>query len=388
MILREERIKIFEKYAKEMRNGYPIYIGDEIPTKIFSNAVKKYKHNVINRQEVIALCDSSVFGNGKSSFVFTNEKLYFTQAIGKPEYIEYCNIESCSVLDSNDISITLKNGKNIRSYNSGVKHTALKNFLDEIKEFNNEFLIPSKVLFATIALMRCIVRDRTHDENEVRRICDTYLSDIENSSDVLKKILQMTKTQIEADYEKDCSAFDNEERWYIIKDYLDNIPIEYLFDIQSVLIEQFDLSHEELFELPEDELENESDDESEDDDWYDDDETEPEITDILPQFNDYRTSVWWAVEHMYTHLLSAVKSLKKECEEKGISANELSLNGYEDFIFVDMFNKDEFFSCIQTIKELNKKMNLGLKTLGIKRSEYVLAKEVDKYIAKLRIDFN
>ncbi len=388
MILREERIEIFEKYARGMRNGYPIYIGDEIPTKIFSNAVKKYKPNVINRQEVIALCDSSVFGNGKHSFVFTNEKLYFTQAIGKPKCVEYCNIESCSVLDGNDISITFKNGKNIHIYNPGVNYTVLKNFLDEIKQFNNEFSIPAKVLFVTVALIRCITRDKTYDENEVKRVCDTYLSNIENSSDVLKKILEMTKAQIEAAYEKECTAFDNEERWYIIKDYLDNIPIEYLFDIQSALIEQFDLSREELFKLPEDELENESDDESDEDDWYDDDETEPEITDILPQFNDYRTSVWWAVEHMYTHLLSTVKSLKKECEEKGVSANELSLNGYEDFIFVDMFNKDEFFSFIQTIKELNKKMDLGIKLLGIKRSEYFLAKEVDKYIAKLRIDFN
>ncbi len=388
MILREERIKIFKKYAKEMNKGFPIYIGDEIPSKIFSKAVKKYEPNVINRQEVIALCDSSIFSNGKSSLVFTNEKLYFTQVRGKPECVEYSNIENCTLLDDNYVSITLKNGEKIHVYNPGVKQKILKIFLDEIKQFNNEFSIQAKVLFATVSLIRCIARDRTHDENEVKRVCDTYLNNIENSSDVLKKILEMTKSQIEADYEKDCTAFDNEERWYIIKDYLDNIPIEYLFDIQSELIEQFDLSHEELFELPEDELENESDDESDEDDWYDDDETEPEITHILPQFNDYRTSVWWAVEHMYTHLLSTVKSLKKECEEKGISANELSLNGYEDFIFVDMFNKDEFFSCIQTIKELNKKMDLGIKLLGIKRSKYFFAQEVDKYIAKLRIDFN
>lgn len=138
MNLHQKRIDIFKKYQNEMKKSpYPIYVSDNIPATVLLNAIKKYA-NTAKIDEVIALCDGSLFSNGKSGFLFTDTCMYCTQIFGDPQCINYLDILECRVLEDNNIQIKFKSGRELRTYNSALNHETLKNFLYEIKELNEQ----------------------------------------------------------------------------------------------------------------------------------------------------------------------------------------------------------------------------------------------------------
>lgn len=137
MDLHEERTLFFQKHAKQMQTSFKLYFGNDIPHKLISNAIKKYAHDA-DENTVIGLFDCSVFGNGKSGMLFTDEKLYFTQVIGKPQRIYYTDIISVSIYDEHFI-IKLISGGAIEVFNNieNKNIVALNSFIDEIKVFND-----------------------------------------------------------------------------------------------------------------------------------------------------------------------------------------------------------------------------------------------------------
>lgn len=139
MSIHEERIELFKKYYdKIQKQPYPVYVGEDIPSKLLSNAIRKYATD-IDTKKVIAMCDSSLLGNGKSGFIFADRRFVFTEVLGKSHTIYYSKIVDISLTDKgNDISIHLTDGSIIKTYNSCMDMYALKEFLEDIIKFNED----------------------------------------------------------------------------------------------------------------------------------------------------------------------------------------------------------------------------------------------------------
>lgn len=138
MSIHKEKIELFKKYYDKIQKPpYPVYIGEDIPSKLLSNAIKKYAID-IDTKKVIAMCDASLLGNGKSGFIFADRKFVFTELLGKSHTIYYSKIVNISLTDGNDISIHLTDGSIIKTYNSCMNMYALKEFLEDIIKFNED----------------------------------------------------------------------------------------------------------------------------------------------------------------------------------------------------------------------------------------------------------
>ena len=132
----EERVEIFQKFAKQIKTIYPIYIGEKIPGNLLSNAINKYAPDV-DKKTVIGLLDSSILGNGKSGALFTDERLYFTQPIGKPERIHYSDINRFYPGKGNTV-ILLNDFTTVDCYTIEKDNIeVLNSFVKEIQDHNN-----------------------------------------------------------------------------------------------------------------------------------------------------------------------------------------------------------------------------------------------------------
>ena len=92
MDLHQQKIDLMCKYAYKIGTHPSFYIKD-IPSKKIDNAIKKYAHG-LDKDTVIGLYDTSITGNGKSGYVFTDTKVYCLQILDKPQKIWYDDIES------------------------------------------------------------------------------------------------------------------------------------------------------------------------------------------------------------------------------------------------------------------------------------------------------
>lgn len=69
---------------------------------------------------VIAIYDLSLFCNGKAGFLFTDEKLYCSQVMDKPERIYYTDIVGITD-DKEPYKMILNGGKEVPIFNTVVK---------------------------------------------------------------------------------------------------------------------------------------------------------------------------------------------------------------------------------------------------------------------------
>ena len=88
----EDKIAIVEKYKdKVQRDIYPLHIKGHIPSKKITNAINSYA-NGVDRNTVIALCDTTVLNSGKRGYLLTDTRGYFRGLM-----------ESVSVVSYNDV---------------------------------------------------------------------------------------------------------------------------------------------------------------------------------------------------------------------------------------------------------------------------------------------
>ncbi|MBQ3692245.1 MAG: hypothetical protein II931_02870 [Clostridia bacterium] len=85
------RIVIINKFLQSCIPGYDVYIYDDIPYSLYSNARSSYAYGV-DYDDVIAMADSTVFSTCKKGLLFTKEGVYYKDTLSSTEYGEYGNL--------------------------------------------------------------------------------------------------------------------------------------------------------------------------------------------------------------------------------------------------------------------------------------------------------
>lgn len=142
----EEKIIIMKKYLKNISTMDRIYLGhDEISNHVIENAIKNYASG-LDISTIIGIYDTTLFGTGKNGFVFTDDRFYYLDFLGKPIKIWYDDIKNVSLNNTENedskrvLEILQYDGEIIRITSSLCNKTPLKEFLDIMKEFDNNVL--------------------------------------------------------------------------------------------------------------------------------------------------------------------------------------------------------------------------------------------------------
>lgn len=125
------------KYLSKMNTLYAYHVKGEIPSKKINNAIKKFA-NGLDRTTIIGFYDTSLSGNGKSGYIFTDTKVYYLQTLEKPGKLWYDDIESVEIIKSgkkdcdNKIKISLYDGTHLTWMDGLINKTPLRDFLKEM----------------------------------------------------------------------------------------------------------------------------------------------------------------------------------------------------------------------------------------------------------------
>lgn len=137
----EEKIEIMRKYLDKIADGFSYHIKGEIPSKKIDNAIKTFASG-IERGSIIGFFDTTVLESGKNGFIFTDDKIYFTQTLEKPKKLWYDDIKEMQILDTHKkdcdrvLEITLNDDTKIIITSLFVNKTPLKEFLEIMKDYD------------------------------------------------------------------------------------------------------------------------------------------------------------------------------------------------------------------------------------------------------------
>ncbi|WP_027621462.1 hypothetical protein [Acetivibrio clariflavus] len=133
----QEKVEIMRKYLKEMSTVSSYYVKEDIPDKKIDNAIKKFAKG-LDKNTIIGFYDTSLVGNGKIGYIFTDTKIYYLHTLEKPGKLWYDDIESVEVINSgkedysNKIKISLYDGTVLTWTDTLINKTPLCDFIKEM----------------------------------------------------------------------------------------------------------------------------------------------------------------------------------------------------------------------------------------------------------------
>ncbi len=175
--------KLTLDYKDKLTDGDHIYVKPNIPEKKLNNAINKYAQEV-DKNQVIALGDFTVFGSAKEGFLITPAGFYRKGTLESDMKIVFDNLEEVnSFPDDDEILIKTKNGnKKISTiyFNMDI----LEDFFNEIIKMKEKGLInkTDKMVIVEdmpnivkINYLKCIIlmtykNDNQIDESELAEI--------------------------------------------------------------------------------------------------------------------------------------------------------------------------------------------------------------------------
>lgn len=138
----EEKIEIMRKYLGNIANGFAYHIEGDIPGKKIDNAIKKFASGM-DRTSIIGFFDTTVMGNGKNGYVFTDDKVYYLDTLEKPKKFWYDDIQAIRITNTYKkdcdriLEITQYDGEEITISSSFINKTPLKEFLEIMKDYDS-----------------------------------------------------------------------------------------------------------------------------------------------------------------------------------------------------------------------------------------------------------
>ena len=128
-------------YSSLFSENFETYVKPNIPEKKLNNAIRTYAKDV-NKDQVVALCDLTLFGSGKVGFLLTPAGFYYKETLESPVYFSFHELEDTEVLYSDKkFKIYLNDGKIITISTDLLEHHMLKVFFDEVLELKEEGLL-------------------------------------------------------------------------------------------------------------------------------------------------------------------------------------------------------------------------------------------------------
>ncbi|MCC8049886.1 MAG: hypothetical protein LIP10_04400 [Clostridiales bacterium] len=131
----EKKIEIMKKYLSRIATCSGYYIKGNIPSKIIDKALTTFALGM-DRTTIIGFYDTSVFSNGKSGYIFTDDKMYYLETLEKPKKLWYDDIKETRLCSGGDLEIIQYDGEK-RVFNSTfLNNKPLKEFLDIMAGFD------------------------------------------------------------------------------------------------------------------------------------------------------------------------------------------------------------------------------------------------------------
>lgn len=138
----EEKIELIRKYSNKICTSFPFHVKGDIPSKKIDNALKKFASGM-DRNTIIGFYDTTLMGNGKNGYIFTDTKIYYLGTLEKSGKIWYDDIKSIDLFnkDKKDcargIRFNMYDGSSISWTSSFLNKTPLKEFIEKLLEIIN-----------------------------------------------------------------------------------------------------------------------------------------------------------------------------------------------------------------------------------------------------------
>lgn len=209
--------------AEAKKFGANFYVVPNIPEKKLNNAVTGITKNSIDPQVVIAILDTTLFGNSKNGFVFTGDSLFYKGLLGESQIIKYENIKDCkkntkvtkkedgTTKESYSLMIKSKSGENDLEISDAFDYDAVANLITEItcsNDDNEEQQFKNENQVVPLSDSSKIVKD-----SYIKLICNFCLAD-DNVIDPIEysEIYNlMVRNAFSADERVSVRAYMNEE---------------------------------------------------------------------------------------------------------------------------------------------------------------------------------
>lgn len=139
---REEKIEIMRKYLGKIANGFTYHIKGDIPSRKVDAAIKKFAAGM-DRTTIIGFFDTTVMGNGKNGYIFTDDKIYYLDTFEKPKKLWYDDIKTIRMTNTHKkdcdrvLEITQYDGEEITIRSTFLNKTPLKEFLEIMKDYDS-----------------------------------------------------------------------------------------------------------------------------------------------------------------------------------------------------------------------------------------------------------
>lgn len=140
----EIKIKILEKYYKEIQTEYSFFIEGTIPEKRINNAIKKFAPG-LDKTSILGLYDTTMIGSGKSGYIFTDAKVYYMESSNKPKKLWYNEIKNIKMIDESNpednkkqLQFVMKDGRVDIWKSPSLNKTPLLRFFNEILDLINQ----------------------------------------------------------------------------------------------------------------------------------------------------------------------------------------------------------------------------------------------------------
>lgn len=135
--LRQRQINLMRKYADKIKTVYDFRIRGDISEKQLRNARDKFAPG-LDEDYVIGFYDTTIRGNGKNGYLFTDTKVYYLELLEKPKKLWYEDIRSMEITKNNKkdcnkvLHFELKNRDTFEWASCDINKTPLKQFFEEM----------------------------------------------------------------------------------------------------------------------------------------------------------------------------------------------------------------------------------------------------------------
>lgn len=140
----DEKVKLMEKYAYKIKTSFNFHLKGGIPSKKIDNALSVFAQGM-DRETIIGFYDTTIRGNGKEGYIFTEDKIYYKEMLEKPKKIWYEDIKNVEVKKKykdkdcdRELEIVMKDKSIIKITSIFLNKTPLCDFLNEIIKIENE----------------------------------------------------------------------------------------------------------------------------------------------------------------------------------------------------------------------------------------------------------
>ena len=140
----KEKIEILREHLYDIvgkdsyRYQYKSFTGNYIPSKKLNNAIKTFA-NGAKEDVVIGLVDTSVLSSGKAGYLFTDDKMYYSEVLEKPKKIWYDDIKSTEE-QYGTLKLFQYDGEKVEISDKCIDIEGLKAFLDIMKDYDSQAL--------------------------------------------------------------------------------------------------------------------------------------------------------------------------------------------------------------------------------------------------------